>query len=442
MDIRHFSNALNLLLHKRCIYNRLADALRIAVLAGFMFMCSPAQAQTMWCLGDLNQDHQVSAFDVSILFTNWGPAPARIPSDLNQDFQVDGRDLTIKLGEYGSCPATITPNTAYALCQFVDTISLPNPYPLTPGWSIIWTPNVSSGSCYAIVLQATNPAPGSGDTTFLPMYAIAIQGTQNAADAAFDMAVKPQLVFNPIDSAQISKGSDDALNCILNLVGTRNGVTQSLNQFIRSLGANDHLFVTGHSLGGNITSVLTPWIAFNVPAFGGSMLPLAYVPANLCAMTFAAPTAGNLEFATFLNNNPISYQAFFNSNDVVPNAWATTGALNLNLINDLYLPTTITPAVSLLLASKKREMAQAGIAYTQTNGTIFTFPLGTPVGTGDPWLWQVGYQHNNAYCAQFLGSLDCTPPSNFMSSSVTNSEIKRLVSRRTSPFLRSRSRKR
>ena len=426
MDIHQFSNALNLLLH-RCIHNRLADALRIAVLAGFMFMCSPAKAQTMWCPADLNQDNRVNERDASILLRHWGPTSASIPADLNHDGQVDGRDLISMLDDFGCRAATITPNTAYALCQFVDTIDLPTPYPLTPGWQIVWKP-VSSGSCYAIVLQATEPTNLRGNSRLLPMYAIAIQGTQNAPDAAFDMDVIPQLAFDPIHDAKIGKGSNDALNCILNLVGTTNRKTQSLAKFIQSLGADDNLFVTGHSLGGNITSVLVPWIAFNVPAFGGSMLPLKYLPPNLCAMTFAAPTAGNLEFATFLNNNPISYQAFFNSNDVVPNAWAITGDLNLIRINNLYSPTPITPAVSLLLASKKRAMAQNGVAYTQTNGTIFTFPLGTPVGPGDPWLWQVGYQHNDAYCAQFLESDTCAPPS--INPSVTKAVLNRLARER------------
>ncbi|MSR34256.1 MAG: hypothetical protein EXS12_05590 [Phycisphaerales bacterium] len=63
----HFSQALNMLLYKRCIRNRLVAALRIAVLAGFMFMCSPVQAQTMWCPADLNKDHQVSSPDISLL---------------------------------------------------------------------------------------------------------------------------------------------------------------------------------------------------------------------------------------------------------------------------------------------------------------------------------------------------------------------------------------
>ena len=445
MSIFNFSHALNLLFH-----NRFAAAQRIAVLAGFMFMCSPAQAQTMWCPADLNQDHRVNVRDLSILLRNWGPTSSRIPADLNQDGQVNGLDLRSMLDEFGCLAETITPNTAYALCEFVDTIdSTTDPYPLTPGWQIVWQPVVSSGTCYAIVLQATEPTNVRGNLRLLPMYAIAIQGTQNKVDAAFDMAVTPQLAFDPIDSAKIGQGSTDALNCILNLAGTNNGVTQSLSEFIYSLGADDNLFVTGHSLGGNITSVLTPWIAFNVPAFGGRMLPLTYLPRNLCAMTFAAPTAGNTAFATFLNNNPISYQAFFNSNDVVPNAWAITGGLNLNRINNLYLPTTIPGSVKTLLASKKLAMAQAGVAYAQTNGVTFTFPLGIPpTGTSDPWIWQVGYQHNNAYCAQFLGSGSCG--TSIAAPNVTNAVLNRLAIKRaraasdlrTARFLRSAFRRR
>ena len=422
MSIFNFSHALNFLFH-----NRFAAAQRIAVLAGFMFMCSQAQAQTMWCPADLNQDHRVNIRDVSILLRNWGPTSSRIPADLNQDGQVNGLDLRSMLDEVGCSAATITPNTAYALCEFVDTIdSTTAPYPLTPGWQIIWEPVVSSGTCYAIVLQATEPTDRNGNSRLLPMYAIAIQGTQNRVDAVFDMAVTPQLPFAPISGAQIGQGSTDALNCILNLAGTNHGVTQSLREFIYSLGADDNLFVTGHSLGGNITSVLTPWIASNVPAFGGSMSPLTHLPPNLCAMTFAAPTAGNAVFATFLNNNPISYQAFFNSNDVVPNAWAITGGLNLNRINALYLPTPIPGSVKTLLASKKLAMAQAGVAYAQTNGVTFTFPLGIPpTGTSDPWIWQVGYQHNNAYCAQFLGSASCG--TSIPEPIVTNAELNRLA---------------
>ena len=426
MSIFNFIHALNLLLLNRFIHNRLAASLRIAVLAGFMFMCSPAQAQTMWCPADLNQDHRVNIRDVSILLRNWGPTSSRIPADLNQDGQVNGLDLRSMLDEVGCSAATITPNTAYALCEFVDTIdSTTAPYPLTSGWQIIWEP-VSSGTCYAIVLQATEPTNRRGNLRLLPMYAIAIQGTQNQPDEAFDMDVTSQLAFDPISDAKISKGSTDALNCILELVGTRNGVTQSLSEFIHSLGADDNLFVTGHSLGGNITSVLTPWIASNVPAFGGSMSPLTYLPPNLCAMTFAAPTAGNTAFAIFLNNNPISYQAFFNSNDVVPNAWAITGDLNLIRINDLYLPTAIPGSVQLLLRTKEREMAHAGVAYAQTNGVTFTFPLGIPpTGTSDPWIWQVGYQHNNAYCAQFLGSASCG--TSIAEPIVTNAVLNRLA---------------
>ncbi len=365
----------------------------------------------MWCHADLNQDHQVSAPDLSMLLSDWGPSAHSVPADLNHDGQVNGEDLEAMFLEWGLCADAISPNTAYAMCEFVDMLHSVDPYPLTPGWQVVWEPDVSRGSCYATVLQATGQSSKGGEAVLLPMYAIVIQGTQNHVDAVFDMAVTPQLPFEPISGAKVGQGSTDALSCVLNLVRTIDGVKLTLTDFLNSLHATDRLFITGHSLGGNISSVLAPWIAFHVPAFRGRSTTLTYLPANLCAMTFAAPTAGNLAFAEFLNNEPIAYHAFFNSNDVVPNAWATNGPLNLNRIHTLFLPTRIPSAVNKLLLSKKLEMAKASVSYAQTNGVSFTFPLGTPPrGTIDPWIWQVGYQHNNAYCAQFLGSINCTPP--------------------------------
>ncbi len=398
------SSELKLLFNMRHIPQRMVVAFRISLLCGFGFVCPLAQAQTMWCPDDLNQDHEVSEADLAVIALEWGPAQPSAAADLDHSGQVDCGDVAYMLLAFGPCAPAITPNTAYALCEFVDTIDSPTPYPLATGWQIIWKPDVSTPSCFAMVFQATVPEFPGGEVVGLPMFAIAIQGTQNQFDAALDMSITPQVSFPPMSGARIGQGSSDALNCVLDLVQTTDGVTQSLQEWIESLSPENQLFVTGHSLGGNITSVLTPWIAYSVPAFGGSLSPLAYLPPNLCAMSFAAPTAGNLAFATFLNDNPIGYQAFFNSNDVVPNAWATTGELNLNRIGNLYASTgdAMPSAVNVLLQSKKLEMLQAGVAYTQTNGVIFTFPLGTPpVGTTEPWLWQVGYQHNNAYSEQF-----------------------------------------
>jgi hypothetical protein len=43
-------------------------------------------------------------------------------------------------------------------------------------------------------------------------------------------------------------------------------------------------------------------------------------------------------------------------------------------------------------------MQNAGVTYMQTRGMMFTYPLKTPPpGTSDPWIWQLSYQHNDAY---------------------------------------------
>ena len=50
---------------------------------------------------DLNNDGQVSAFDLAILLGSWGPCPA-CPADLNGDGFVNAFDLAILLGSWGA----------------------------------------------------------------------------------------------------------------------------------------------------------------------------------------------------------------------------------------------------------------------------------------------------------------------------------------------------
>ena len=107
-----------------------------------------------------------------------------------------------------------------------------------------------------------------------------------------------------------------------------------------------------------------------------------------------------MAFAKFLDNNPANYAAYFNTNDVVPHAWATSGVLSVDNIESLYEPVgaSIPASVKLLLKEKKQSMQTAGVTYMQTRGMMFTYPLKTPPsGTSDPLIWQLSYQHNDAY---------------------------------------------
>ena len=309
--------------------------------------------------------------------------------------------------EGASTPATppgsvdLDAHLAYGMCAYVDGM----PSALPDGWDVVWVPtkpNDLNGN-YAVVLQAQNRQPA--------LFALAIQGTQDIWDVMEDLEIVPQPPFPPIAGACISLGSQKGLDDLLTLDGTYQGKTVSLLSLLQSFSTGTSLLVTGHSLGGNLASVITPWIAVNVPAFGPNEEPLRGLPENLTAITFAAPTAGNAAFAEFLDRHPARYRAHFNRNDVVSNVWAESGPLQLANIHALFPPPGPNPAprfVREVLAFKIHQMrhAQPPVSYTQTKGTIFDFPPGEPpqpMSPDDAWLWELAYQHNYAYCAQFLG---------------------------------------
>lgn len=264
-----------------------------------------------------------------------------------------------------------------------------------------WGESVANQGIYAIV--AENPSIGQ--------LAIAIQGTQNIWDLIKDFKVVPQPAFPPIAGAAIAQGSQDGLT---KLVAMQNTGGQTLQEFLNSLPQGTCLLVTGHSLGGNLASVLAPWIAANIPAFNPNLSgPLSALPANLNTITFATPTAGNAAFANFLANQT-NCQAFFNQNDAIPYAWATTCPWAISHINCLFPAPGPSPApqiVQKIIQDKVKQMQDSHVSYTQTPAQTFTFtPAAPPTGAKDPWGgelgqwgWELAYEHNYAYCVTFLG---------------------------------------
>jgi hypothetical protein len=79
------------------------------------------------------------------------------------------------------------------------------------------------------------------------------------------------------------------------------------------------LVVTGHSLGGCLTTVVAPWLQVGLSSQG--------VGNEIVPVTFAGPTAGNPDFATqYFSSFPASLR-YFNTLDIVPNAWASLAAI-------------------------------------------------------------------------------------------------------------------
>ena len=158
---------------------------------------------------------------------------------------------------------------------------------------------------------------------------------------------------------------------------------------------SNQFLVTGHSLGGATTGLLAPWIAY---VLNGEK-PVTGLPANISAITFAAPAIGDTNFANFLNRQS-KYSANCNLNDAVPHAWCLTGHFSIPNMYQLFPQPEPHPMPSTpkqIIEGIVNQMKKNGVSYQQTNEATFSVES-TPMKT---WEAELGYQHNDAYDIYF-----------------------------------------
>lgn len=160
------------------------------------------------------------------------------------------------------------------------------------------------------------------------------------------------------------------------------------------------VYVTGHSLGGCIATMLASYLqaqtwAPNQPQFA--------------LVTFAAPTAGLQGFADYIDSLQWSLnQRWVNAYDVVPLAWS-----DLSAAKHLYPPATgpvATDVVKVLLS--EIDLLRKGNVYVQpsadnastVNGDYSLFDKALVNKTTDDFLGQVAFQHANATYLTLLGA--------------------------------------
>lgn len=167
---------------------------------------------------------------------------------------------------------------------------------------------------------------------------------------------------------------------------------QTLASFLtNSVPASAILYVTGHSLGGNLATALASWISAQRGPAAGRPDP------NTRPYTFAAPSSGNTAFASAYNVRFPNSRRYQNILDVVPNAW--DNILNIDTIYDNYFvntPLYVQAAIDSMYFALSASEEAYGSFYQQTNGS------GTPLGptwlTFADWYTQVGFQHgHNTY---------------------------------------------
>jgi len=186
--------------------------------------------------------------------------------------------------------------------------------PTSNTWRALWIGLTQDRANLAYIALNTS-APENA-----PEFALCLRGTVlgSAIDKAEDMNVSEVLPFAAGGSpsgaftnilGNISQGAMEAFTAIA--MGT-----DLLGEVIRlrdeRLPFRPTFYVTGHSLGGALATTVSLHLA------SAGILDKD----QISVYTFAAPTAGDQNFADWFNQRFPRAQCYYNQYDVVPNAWA------------------------------------------------------------------------------------------------------------------------
>ena len=257
-------------------------------------------------------------------------------------------------------------------------------------WQVAWGPALNADRSN-LLYAARNSETGQ--------LAVSVRGS----DFSFwlnwleDLAVIRLVPYNEF-VATASKTAEIAFGTAVGLrqlLGMQDG-TESLERFLTAAPKGTPILITGHSLGGCLASALAPCVADWV---GNA--------SSLSVYTIAAPSPGNEDFASYYNTlfnqaGRIAFR-FFNSLDVVPNAWAS-----LTTVETYYPPLVSCPSdVSKIIGraenavdGKYRQLGElAAGSAVELHGTIIA-PFGVGEGRMELnrfenalFLWEAAQQH-------------------------------------------------
>jgi len=206
--------------------------------------------------------------------------------------------------------------------------------PLNPGgsWQCTWGPALDAEFGNLVFVAVYNYGPN------LPpvMAATVIRGTDISLYNFWgsleqiwedmDVLFQSNLPWLNNNNVYVANGTLEALTNIQNMISGGVTLQQYLAQFLGAPANEKPLLpLTGHSLGGCLTTLAAPWLQYALKQAG---ITTPIVPA-----TFAAPTAGNAYFAQYFQSS-FSYQLrYHNTLDIAPTAWS-----DLNSWTNIYVP--------------------------------------------------------------------------------------------------------
>jgi hypothetical protein len=259
-------------------------------------------------------------------------------------------------------------------------------------WQVVWGPALNADRSN-LAYAARNSVTGQ--------LAVSIRGSDfsfwlNWIEdlAAIRVVSYDQFVPSASKTAQIAFGTAIGLRQVL---GMRDGTT-SPESFLTAAPEETPILITGHSLGGCLASALAPCVAdWRDSAIGISVY------------TIAAPSPGNADFATYYNalftdqSGQSTAFRFFNSLDVVPNAWASLATVETYYPPLVACPPDITRIIGRAETAVAGKYCQLGDlaagSAIELSGTVIT-PFGAHRGRLEPnafenalFLWEAAQQH-------------------------------------------------
>jgi len=255
-------------------------------------------------------------------------------------------------------------------------------YSTKGNWKLAWGPGISQsgGNMMYVAVDSTS------DTV---NYAIAIRGT----DWLFPSNIQEDMEVWKLDKYPYGGGANDSvaagslygLDTLLST--TDNGKT--LAMFLNEItGSKLKMYVTGHSLGGAMATMVSAWFVDN-----GYTSKFA-----LETYTFAAPTVGNQSFVDHYNSIMLASNApshrVYNSKDFVPFGWA-----GLDQIIPEEIPTFVPPKLGFVIIAVDLYLDSLGIKYEHVNNAV---DIGTMTPTDcsggseiDNYFCWIGFEHNH-----------------------------------------------
>ncbi len=284
--------------------------------------------------------------------------------------------------------------------------ALRNPaYATTNDWLIAWGPGLSSDRSNMFYVAKQRGAP---------VFAIVIRGTDWSfindwyEDGDVWTMTNPWQVGQVDAYNEISTGSHFGVHRLSSLKSTyylvgEDPASDQAEVGLSPLTAWEFLcgqarwrgdiavYVTGHSLGGCLANLLSCKLDYEL-----SIDPL---PISLFSTTFAAPTAGNSNYAQYYEQR-YGYSALrvFNELDLVPRGWSDVGS-----IPDMYEPYISCPlSLRALFDTVYEGLQLSGVDYTQP-GPSESLPNSINMQWPD-FCQQVAWNHSSQTYLQLLGA--------------------------------------